>query len=184
MTKLTCHWQSVTLLFMCFLTNNVTMYGQDVIQSTRFPEEQKVNFFINKAFSTLGQSFTATQTGTISSISITLDKGFEPKDFNKQVDLWLGENPNPGDILQGNPRQIISLPNHTANGVLTLILDTPFPVKKGKVYRMQFGHVSETNTLSYLFRGAIKNPYPNGHVYFHNGMPQFARDLDFSVAIN
>jgi len=184
MTKLTFHWQSVILLFVYFLISNVAMYGQDVIQSTRFPEEQKAKFFINKVFSTLGQSFTATQTGAISSISITLDKNFKPKDFNKQVDLWLGENPNPGAILTGNSRQIISSSDNIEDGVLTLILDTPFPVKKGKVYRMQFGHVSETNSLSYLFKGSIKNPYPNGHVYFHNGMPQVTRDLDFSVAIN
>ncbi len=184
MTKLTCHWQSIALLFVYFLSNNVITYGQDIIQSTRFPKEQAVNFFINKTFSTIGQSFTATQTGKITSITITLDEKFGPKDFNKQVDLWLGVNPDSGDILTGTPRQVITIPNNTKDGVMTLVLDKPFRVIKGKVYRMQFGHTSATNSLSYLFKGSMKNPYPNGQVYFHNGMPQLTRDLDFSVAIN
>lgn len=184
MTKLTSYWKRIAPLFVYFLLNNVPTYGQGVIQSTRFPEEKKVSFFINKAFSTLGQSFTATQTGKISSISITLDERLEPKDFNKQVKLWLGKNPSTGDILTGTPLQVVTLSDNTENGALKLVLDKPFSVIKGQVYRMQFGHTSANNSLSYLFRGSIKNPYPNGQVYFHNGMPQVSRDLEFAVAIN
>ena len=184
MTKLTCQWQSISLLFVYFLINSIPTYGQAVIQSTRFPEEKKAHFFINNVFSTLGQSFKATRTGHISSISITLDKGFSPKDFNKQIDFWLDANPSKGAILKGVPRQIVTIPTNTTDGVLTLTLDKPFPVVKGKNYRMQFGFISEENTLSYLFSGSLKNPYPDGEVYFHNGMPQHTRDLDFSVAIN
>jgi len=152
MTKLTCQWQSIGLLFVYFLINSIPTYGQTVIQSTRFPEEQKVNFFINNVFSTLGQSFKATKTGHISSISITLDKEFSPQDFSKQIDFWLDVNPKKGDVLKGVPRQIITIPTNTKDGVLTLTLDKPFRVIKGKIYRMQFGFISEENTLSYLFQ--------------------------------
>lgn len=184
MTKLTYRWQSIGLLFVFFITNSISTFGQAVIQSTRFPEEQKVHFFINTVFSTLGQSFTATRTGNISSISITLDKKFSPKNFNQQVDFWVAKNPAPGNILNGTPSQTVIIPANQVGDVLTFNLEEPFPVVKGKVYRMQFGYTSTENKISYLFRGSLKNPYPNGQVYFHNGMPQVTRDLDFSVAIN
>ncbi len=184
MTKLTCQWQSISLLFVCFLLNNISTFGQAIVQSTRFPKEQKVHFFINSVFSTLGQSFTATKTGKISSVSIKLDKDFAPQNFSKQIDFWLDVNPGPGEILEGAPRQLLTLPTNQKGEVLTFVLDKSFPVVKGKVYRMQFGYTSEENTLSYLFRGSLENPYPNGEVYFHNGMPQMTRDLDFSLNIN
>lgn len=157
------------------------MYGQAVIQSIRFPKEENVHFFINNVVSTLGQSFSATKTGLVYSISITLDKIFSSQNFNKQVNLWLEANPDPGEILEGAPHQMVA----TQTGeVVKFTLDRPFPVVKGKVYRMQFGYTSEENTLSYLFKGSLRNPYPNGNIYFHNGMPQMTRDLDFSVIIN
>lgn len=183
MTKLTCQWQSIALLFIYFITNNISVSGQAVIQSTRFPKEQSVHFFINNTSLTLGQSFTANKTGHISSISIAMDKRFSTKNFRKQVNFWLDLNPGPGEILKGAPRQILTLMN-IVDGMITFTLDKPFPVVEGKVYRMQFGYISELNSLSYLFRGSLKNPYPKGEVYFHNGVPQMTRDLDFLMSIN
>lgn len=158
--------------------------SQTTIQSTMFPDNQGTDGAnINAAFS-IGQSFTPTTNGNITSISIKLiDTNLNTGD----ISLQLGMDPGPNAIIPlanpSNATATVTASNQT--GIVTFDLSAnPFPVTSGTLYRMQF-HSKTNTTNASIIKLDMGSPstYSGGSVHdgfvFTSGF-----DLNFSITIS
>ena len=159
---------SVFLLFILFLTPNSVVFGDCVVHGRDGQDSQ----FFTSQNNHLGQTFVACQTGTITSIDLTL---FTPSsDYN----FWIG-TPT-GASLTGVPYETFSV--SSAAGPVTVNLTTPFPVTQGTTYEFQ---INNTSTLfSYQRFGAVGAPSEGDYFCGYRTSDGSITDADLDFGIN
>lgn len=116
----------------------------------------------------MGQSFTACETGFVTSISFIVDGTPYPMKLGLQAGTELSPQSNPQTV------SVVEGPN-------TIVLDTPFPVTKGTIY--SFGLLPTSVLVLHLGEG---DSYAGGTRLWFTGdvtIPDETHDLVFSVEI-
>lgn len=124
-----------------------------------------------------GQTFTACGTGNITSISIRMDIN---NTYNGNMNLWILNGSVPGFNSSTPYQQFMT----SGTGVITIPLNTPFPVIAGNIYTVGFGAVGAgNNPVIDAHQIAPNGPYFDGQLIL-NGALFAASDLNFSVTIS
>ncbi len=161
--------------------------SQTTIQSPGFPTDQGINGAnISSTFS-IGQSFTPTTNGNITSISIKLlGSGIEMNTNTGNVNLLLGTDTGPNTIFPlTNPAYAVAtVTTSNLTGVITFDLSaTPFPVTSGTLYRMQFNSNTVSPNVIKLDMSSASN-YTGGNVFDDIGATAVGLDLNFSITLS
>lgn len=117
-----------------------------------------------------GQSFTACQTGFVTSLSFYSASG-------ATVPATLGLQAGTNLVPQSNPQSVNIVP-----GLNTVVLDTPLSVTNGTLYSFGLARVGVNVCMIWV----SDNPYAGGTVISYQSgtsFPQANYDLDFSVEI-
>jgi len=149
---------SFAMLFLCVSWD--TVYAACTVQNTSINNNRG-------GVNTLGQSFTATCSGQISTISIRVN--LEQSVLNGTLNIYSGES--------------VAAPTYTQTGInlgpgiQTVTLTTPQSVTSGSQYTFT---IVDTGTYSVIVSG--DNPYAGGKLYWDGGFEAGA-DAYFVVAI-
>lgn len=117
----------------------------------------------------IGQSFTACQTGFVTSVSFNVYQAVTgPLDMELQAGTTIGPQSTPQSV------SVVVGPN-------TIVLDTPFPVTNGTLY--SFGLKPTSGIL--IVRESTGNPYAGGGYIEFDGTTYLppGSDLSFTVQI-
>lgn len=167
------------LLVSVLLLSNFNVNGQCTIFGTDLGADQNSDSQANIGGED-GQSFVACSSGTITAISFRTDNN---NTFNGTGNLWITTGvPANGLVIAALP--VYQVFNISPGGtIITINLNTPFPVVAGNLYSFAFG--SQTGAGNFVLDvndNAPNGPYTDGLGIFNAG--QFANvDLNFSITI-
>ena len=171
-------------LITAYVLTIISSFGQSTIQSTGFPTEQNVPIFVQST-SAVGQFFVANSTGIITTISIKMDGS---NLYTGTMNLWIGAEPGNGNSISGGPiYQSFEITAANLTSVITINLNTPFPVINGGSYRMVFAPVG---TGQPIIDGNSSSSFPDldsyipGNATVFNGSYVNSLDLNFSISIS
>lgn len=165
------------LLIGLSILSIVTVYGQCTVYGTDLGTNLGASFAANFG-SEDGQSFTACLSGNITSISIRTD---DNNTYAGSVNLWIVPGtPANGAAFPGFP--VYQTFNVAAGGnIVTINLNTPFPVVAGDVYSIGFGRPTAGADFFRVNVSTVNSYF--GGLALGTGGPNATADINFSVTI-
>jgi len=165
----------------------MTVDAQCTISTQGFPFNlNSVLITDNTGNNTDGQTFTACQTGEITSISINMDV---VNLYQGTMNLWLSEEPGNSLKLDGLPvYQTFEVTAANFQGPVAINLDTPFPVINNNIYRLEFapvgnGFAQGAPIVTARVDARNKGNNYSGGTWTQNGTYGTVQDLNFSMLI-